>query len=88
MWQTVITVLVVVLAILWLGRRFWRKFRGQEPTCACDSGATCDLGRTCPQAGPDLKGSAAGQGQTCPECAARASAKPAAAAENQREEEK
>ncbi len=55
MWQTLIVVLVVGLAALWLARRLWRAVQGRGPACGCGGDADpeaiqgCSCG-SCPAA--------------------------------------
>ncbi|MFH1058238.1 MAG: FeoB-associated Cys-rich membrane protein [Pseudomonadota bacterium] len=65
MWQTVITVAVVVAAAAWVGRRIYRSLRGRGPACCGgDSSSSC---AGCATAAPQSLDSLAVT-PACPHC--------------------
>jgi hypothetical protein len=68
MWQTLIVVVVVGAAGLWLARRLWRTMSGQGPSCGCGdgSGEQAPTGCSCGSCPAAQAGAPPEQG--CPNC--------------------
>jgi hypothetical protein len=53
MWQTVVVLLLVAVAAVYVGRRLWRTLRPARTGPGCDAGCGCDAAS---DAGPDGAG--------------------------------
>ncbi|MFH1036367.1 MAG: FeoB-associated Cys-rich membrane protein [Pseudomonadota bacterium] len=68
MWQTLIVVVVVGVAALWLARRMWRTVEGKGPACGCgdDGGGQPPGGCSCGSCPGAQTGAPPPEG--CPSC--------------------
>ncbi|MBI4800068.1 MAG: hypothetical protein HY794_15335 [Desulfarculus sp.] len=70
MWETLLVVVIVGAAALWLARRMWKTMTGQAPACGCGEGGESQAGGGCACGGCPSAPAGTPPQAGCPACGA------------------